>query len=328
MNRIALLIPARNATGHLGRLLASAAAQTRPFDEIWVFDDASDDGTLALAHAHGARAMRVEVPVGPSEGKNRLAAATSCEWVHFHDADEALEPEFVSRARQWMAGDDADVVLFATEDREDAGGRILGRSVWNDAALVEDPVAYTIRRTITNCGLYRRAAFLAAGGFDLDEAVRYNEDQAMHIRLALAGLRFRADSYLGVIVYRRVGSMSAAHPIECARAQVEVLQRTVARTGRRYAGPVTERAWQAAGVCAGYSDWTYVRKSLSLMRLVGGRVPAEQWWLLRFVARFAPALAVYGREVVVRLLKPELRRGMAQVPSPSLRSGARRAVRS
>jgi len=55
---IALLIPAWNAARWLPRLLASAHAQSEPFNQIWVYDDCSTDDTAAVAEAHGARILR------------------------------------------------------------------------------------------------------------------------------------------------------------------------------------------------------------------------------------------------------------------------------
>src|SRR4029077_14221814 len=108
------------------------------------------------------------------------------------------------------------------------------------------------------CGVYRREAFLLAGGLDIDEATKKKEKQAMHVRLALAGLRFSAAGYLGVIVYRRSGSMSSGHPIECARAQLEVVARAADATGTKYAVQIGQRLWTLSGVLGGYQDWASV----------------------------------------------------------------------
>ena len=125
------------------------------------------------------------------EGKNILARTSTCDWIHFHDADDALGPEFVARARAWLARDEFDVLLMGTEDRDDRTGAHLAERRWDDSALVRDSVAYCIVNNVTNCGVYRRLAFLEAGGFDANDDTRYNEDQAMHLRLAIAGLRFQ-----------------------------------------------------------------------------------------------------------------------------------------
>jgi glycosyltransferase involved in cell wall biosynthesis len=100
--------------------------------------------TGAIARAFGATVVRSDANTGPSSGKNLLAQQTTAAWVHFHDADEAIQPEFVARARTWMARDQADVVLFGTEDRDDVTAELLTR-LWDDAGAARDAVAYRMR---------------------------------------------------------------------------------------------------------------------------------------------------------------------------------------
>jgi len=312
VNRLALLIPARDAASVLPRLLESAD-QDGGFDEILVYDDASSDGTGGVARRAGARVIRTDVNTGPSIGKNKLAALATSEWLHFHDADDALAPDFVDRTRQWIALDGCDALLFGTEDRDDRTGAVLGRRTWDDAELRTDAVRYHIVNTVTNCGVYRRDRFVAAGGFDSDPATKYNEDQAMHLRLAFAGLRFRADESTGVIIYRRAGSMSSGRPVDCARAQVEVLARAAARTGARYRDEIGSRLWRLAGVCGGFQDWVFVDRCLKLAAEIGYGDPKNEHWLVRALAAVDATTAVRIRERLIRLLKPGLREGMPVV---------------
>src|SRR5262249_29138491 len=132
---LALSVPARNAAAHLPRLFDSVERQTRPFDEILVYDDASTDDTGRIARERGATVVRTDVNTGGSAGKNVLAERASSTWVHFHDADDALHPEFVERAHRWFDRDDADVVLFGTEDRHDVTGSVLLERRWSDEEL-------------------------------------------------------------------------------------------------------------------------------------------------------------------------------------------------
>lgn len=313
MPRFAMCIPARNAADHLPRLLESVRLQTEPFDEVLLYDDASTDETGRIAREFGVTVVSSDVNTGPSAGKNVLARHTTCEWVHFHDADEALYPKFVERARPWLIRDDLDVVLFATEDRDDRTGNMLGTRQWDDGALREDAVRYCILQTVTNCGVYRRDVFLEAGGFDTSDDTKYNEDQAMHLRLALAGLRFRADAYTADIIYRRANSMSSGHPIECARAHYHVLHNVADRTGQRYAREIGAELWKLAGVCGTFRDWTYVRRCLALVERLGYSDPSGENRVFRALARVHPFGAVAVREQFVRWFKPELRAGAPSV---------------
>jgi len=311
--RLALCIPAHNAAAHLPRLIDSVRAQREPFDEVLLYDDASTDDTASLAKSLGIEVVSGDQNVGASVGKNRLAERASADWIHFHDADDALGPEFVTRARRWIATDLADVVLFATQDRDDRTGAAMLERFWDDAALAADAVRYCIVNTVTNCGLYRRAPFLSTGGFDTRPETRYNEDQAMHLRLALAGLRFRAEAYLGVIIYRRSGSMSSGNPIECARAHYRVLEHVARETGTTYASEIGNELWRLAGVCGAHADWTYVRRCIGLASELGWTDPVQESTDFRVLARISPLLAVRVREAIVRRFKPALRAGVPTV---------------
>ncbi|MDR1989806.1 MAG: glycosyltransferase family 2 protein [Acidobacteriaceae bacterium] len=311
--RIALAIPAYNAAGHLPRLLDAVRAQTVPFDEVLLYDDTSTDATGDIARAFGATVIRAATNTGPSIGKNILAQQTSCEWIHFHDADDALFPDFVARTRA-LISNAVDVILFGTQDRDDVTGALLGQQTWNDSELRDDAIRYCVQHTVTNCGVYRREAFIEAGGFDNNASTKYNEDQAMHLRLALGGLRFASSGTLGVIIYRRTGSMSSGHAIECARAQYTVLEGVAARTGSRYCNEMGVRLWRLAGVLGGYQDWTYARQCLELAQRLGYHDPSQEHPVIRLLARVSPFGAIVLREKLIRAFKPALRRGMPTVP--------------
>lgn len=312
MSTLALLVPAYNAAWCLPRLLESAAAQTVPFDDIVVYDDGSTDDTAEVATRLGARVVTGDENVGCSAGKNRLAGATDCEWVHFHDADDELLPTFVEEAQKWMArGDEApDVVLFGYEERWDDTGELLGVRTFDDEALRADPVAYTIRRQINPfLGLYRRRVFLDAGGYDLDPEVLYNEDVAFHCKMARAGLTFRADPAVVVVNHRVRTSMSQANGAKCARAQYHVMRKAAALSGEPYHRLVADRLWSIAAVAGRYLDWETADAAARLASRLGGRVPAPSAGgpAFRALAAVSPRAALRLRETAVRRLRPALR---------------------
>jgi glycosyltransferase involved in cell wall biosynthesis len=312
---LALLIPAWNAAPWLPRLLNSAATQSEPFDEIWVYDDASTDNTADIAGRMGAKVVRGETNVGCSAGKNLLASRTNSDWIHFHDADDELLPDFVARAHVWMVGRKADVVVFPYEERDENGATIAIRR-FDPEDLSRDARSFAIREQINPfCGLYRRKSFMDAGGYDTDPAVLFNEDVAMHIGLAFAGLQFAADTEVTIINHRRGGSMSAANALACARAQLAVLEKTAARPGAEaYAAEIAGRLWPLAGVLGAHLDWPTADKALALARrLRNGRVEGSPGF--RAVASVSPALALRARESLVRALRPRLRTGYPTKPA-------------
>ena len=307
---LALLIPAYNAAAHLPRLLDSAARQTEPFDETWVYDDASTDDTAAIAERYGARLLRGEVNRGCSHGKNRLAAETACGWIHFHDADDELLPNFVERARPWMEEGSSDVVFFAYEEREEPTGRRLGFGRFDPVALRTDPKGYAIRHKVTNFALYRRQAFLDAGGFDEDPLVLYAEDGAFHIRLAFHGLSFAADETVVSINHRRQASMSMSHPLRCLQSQYYMLRKTAGLRGAEpYAGDIARKLWIAVGGLAAHLDWRTADQAALLAARLGGASDIPAGRLFKGLCQASPRLAIRVREWAIRSLKPVLRQG-------------------
>jgi glycosyltransferase involved in cell wall biosynthesis len=304
-----LLIPAYNAAVFLPRLLKSAAEQTEPFDQIWVYDDCSSDGTSTVARAFGAQVLRGDINRGCSAGKNALALHVDADWVHFHDADDELLPNFVALARGWMARGEADVVLFPYEEREDLTGALVDIRRFDAAQVAADARDFAIKQQINPfCGLYRRDAVLRAGGYDEDPLVLYNEDVAFHVRLAFAGLTFAAETEVAIVNHRRMSSMSAANGLKCAQAQFHVMRRTLNLSlADRYAAPIAAKLWAIAGVLAAYRDWPTVDVVVSLARSIAP-VPASAGALwFRMLAGISPRAAMRARELAIRSFKPGLR---------------------
>jgi glycosyltransferase involved in cell wall biosynthesis len=313
MNRstLALCIPAYNAAAFLPRLLASAAAQTAPFDEVIVCDDASTDDTAAIASASGARVISNVVNLGCSVSKNRTLEAATADWVHFHDADDELLPNFTRLARCWMSRPDApDVVLFDYEYRDNDSGELLGRSDFDDSALRRDPIRYAILNQINPfCGLYRRQLLLKIGGYDTEPEVLYNEDVAFHCKVALAAMSFSVEKEISIVNYRVKNSMSGANRIKCLKAHHAVMRKVAAATGRRYAAEISSRLWVAAAGLASYLAWRDVDDAIADALEINRGIPPDQSKEFALLCRLAGTRSAFRfREYAIRLFKPHLRR--------------------
>lgn len=311
---ISLCIPAYNAEGHLPRLLASARRQTVPFDEVLVYDDASTDRTAEVAEATGARVIRGRENRGCSFGRNRLAEEATAEWIHFHDADDELYPQFVACAREWIAAPrPSDVVLFGHEWRDEDTREVITIRRHDHERLRRDPIAYTIAEQVNHSGIYRRRRLLEAGGGDEDPLVLYNEDDAFHGRLARAGLTFAADPRITEIRYRRGGSMSTGAHARCARARYHVLRKAAESLRGRYSAEIAERLWITAAVSGTVLDWPNVDACVALARSLGSRGPAGSSRIFRLACLAAPHRAMRVREAWIRTFRPWLRPGRAPI---------------
>jgi hypothetical protein len=132
----------------------------------------------------------------------------------------------------------------------------------------------------------------------------------MHLRLAMAGLRFDADPYPGTIIYRRAQSMSSGNALACARAHFHVLRGAVERVGRTHAADLGQEFWTSARILATHEDWPYVHRALGFARTLGCHDPVAENPRFRAIARLHPFGAVFAREKVIRLIKPRLRAGV------------------
>jgi GT2 family glycosyltransferase len=94
------VIPVYNQAELLGRLLSSVRAQTLPFTEVVVVDDASTDGAPLLARANGCRVIEMGENAGFARSVNRGWRAAATEWVAILNSDVELDSRWLER----MAG--------------------------------------------------------------------------------------------------------------------------------------------------------------------------------------------------------------------------------
>jgi hypothetical protein len=307
---IALCIPAFQAEEHLPRLLASANEQSQAFDEIIVCDDASTDGTVDVAQAFGVTVIRNARNVGCSSSKNRALAAATSDWVHFHDADDELLPGFMADVATWTTtANPPDVVILGYEYRDYSTKELLCTGLASDEELRDDPVRYSIRHKLANFGLYKRDALVAAGGFDCDPAVLFNEDVAFHTKLALQGLRFRASQSITSINWRHSTSMSSANQVKCLLAHASVMRKVAAQVGTQYAPEIAERYWQTATGLGAFGEWAAMDAAIVEAERLMRQIPSAASRPFGLLCRtLGPRAAFRVREHAIRLLKPHLRR--------------------
>ena len=296
--KLALCIPAYNAEKFLPTLLSSAKKQLIPFDEILVYNDCSTDSTSAVAREFGATVIEGVTNMGCSFAKNQLASATACDWIHFHDADDDMSEHFTSFAHEWMdKSNTPDVVLFDYEYRDFLTKELLGIRKFNNTELQDDPIRYTIKEQINPfCGLYRRTSFLNAGGYDIDPRVLYNEDVALHCRLAINGLRFASEERVAIINYRVTTSMSSANRPKTVVAQYEVMKKVAAQVDAKYYAEISKKLWQYCRHAAFYNDWELVKHIVNLSKNLGNRISNSDSALFTAATLVNPYWAIYLRE--------------------------------
>jgi glycosyltransferase involved in cell wall biosynthesis len=307
---LSLLIPAYNAAPYLPRLLRSAQAQSQGFDEIWIYDDCSTDNTAEVAAAHGAKVLRGDVNKGCSAGKNALAASVETDWMHFHDADDELLPNFVELAHKWIAKDKFDVVLFDYEYRDNETNELILTQRFDQTALETDPKGYAIGKQINPfCGLYRRSAYLALGGYDEDPKILYAEDSAFHQKLAFGNLAFSSESELSIINYRLSNSMSAQNKIKCAVSNLEALKLCLTYSdSNAYHREIAAGLWSVSALLLSYDQKALAVEAAKLALRLAPQVRPTGSPLFESLAYLFPLTGLQLREQAIRFFKPAFRK--------------------
>jgi GT2 family glycosyltransferase len=286
--RSSLLVPCYNAAHFLPRLWEAVRAQTRPFDEIICYDDASTDDTAAVARSFGASVIRGKTNAGPAHARNQLWRAARNDWVHFHDADDLLDPRFLEKMSA-LAEVNTDVVICNALWFH-SNGEVEREWRYSEPELRAAPVPYLLTHPVGGInGLYRRTALEAIGGYD--ESLKVWEDADLHVRLAANGSRFRVVEESLVSALRREDSLSAEMRNNW-RNRLAALE-SYAHTLPTSVQPViAAEAEITAGNLLSLGDTDGARQAITLCARLGHRVPSTSHPLLRALRPWVPALTL------------------------------------
>src|SRR5258708_2428396 len=104
--RVAAVIPTWNRRDLLATLLRNLAEQARPFEEIIVVDNGSEDDSAQLATAAGAKVLKMASNLGFAAAVNRRIEATDAGWVARLNNQLTLAPQWrlTAAAPRWASG--------------------------------------------------------------------------------------------------------------------------------------------------------------------------------------------------------------------------------
>jgi exopolysaccharide biosynthesis polyprenyl glycosylphosphotransferase len=198
---ISVIIPSYNAERTLPYALRALQNQTIPRElyEIIVVDDASTDGTAAVAREFGVR-YRIQNKEGPAAARNLGVRASRGEIILFTDSDCIPKEDWIEK------------MVKPFEDPQVAG--VMGRYLTKQKEFcarftqLEFEERFRILSNFDNIDLvpsfaaaFRRAIFEQVGGFDCHYPLANNEDVELSYKIASRGYKMVfADE---AIVYHR-----------------------------------------------------------------------------------------------------------------------------
>lgn len=194
--QVSVIIAAYNCSGSLASAIESALLQDLIL-EVLVVDDASTDGTAAIAR-HYEKTGRVrllvnEVNRGPSFSRNKAIQASRGEWVAQLDGDDWFASSRLNKLLHLAVSSEADFVaddLFLVDDltQKAMSTRFLDNGVNWKAAHVLTPIDL-VKYDLGSLKTLARRAFLMEHGLRYEENVKYGEDFLLILWAMLAGAR-------------------------------------------------------------------------------------------------------------------------------------------
>lgn len=309
--KVTLLIPCYNAARFLPRLMGYVRAMSVPFAAILAYDDGSTDDTVAVARSLGLEILTPNKNGGVSVARNRLASSASTEWIHFHDADDRIHPDFLARLAP-LADASTDVVSCDADWVTELGENVVVSWRYDPGALAADPAAHLLARPLgLNNTLVRSASWLSIGG--CDESLAMWEDADVHFRLALAGARWRHVPEVLTWSLRNEASFSHDYRRNW-RCRLQALQKySVLPAAARLRPIVASEAEHAADAFIGLGDAAGAKAAIALATGLGLCVPSTSNPLLKALRSVLPPIAGLrlrhaARRVAVSLGKKSTRK--------------------
>jgi glycosyltransferase involved in cell wall biosynthesis len=198
---VSICIPAFNAERFIGETLESALGQDYPQLEIIVSDDASTDRTpeiVATYSGPGVRLIRQPSNLGMTRNMNVVIRASQGKYVVKLDADDILEPDYVSTLVPVMETHPRIAFAHCACRLIDVNGNFLGyeRSIHGSYIRngLEEWPRYLFGPRAVHILMLRRAAFDAVGGY-CEDFVR-SQDWKLERDLLMVGDVYYCDRLL------------------------------------------------------------------------------------------------------------------------------------
>ena len=190
--RIAIIIPAFNAAAYIAETLDSVLAQTLPAAEIIVVDDGSADNSAEIAAGFSPRVKVLrQKNSGTAGARQSGAGVTDSELILSVDADDVLLPSALATLADALRANPAAALAVGAAEMWTPGAANPSVPdpdvVWPDEKHFWRDLLHGNRIRTSGCVLMRRAALIAAGGWDADRRLLGTEDWELWLRLVEQG---------------------------------------------------------------------------------------------------------------------------------------------
>ena len=223
---VSVVIPVFNGERFLGEAIGSVLDQQYVPLEVIVVDDASRDGSAALAESYGVRVRVLRLPgnVGPAAARNAGVSASRGAVLAFLDADDRMATGRLRRDVGYLVAHPDVAVLLGRQEIVLEPGQTI--PPWMTNPATGEPIS-----VVPTSAMIRRAAFELIGGFD----VTYRAGEGMNLLHRCRAARLRVEVRPEIVLLRRVHETNVSHAIaggDLRRAYARSLREQIER--RRY----------------------------------------------------------------------------------------------
>ncbi len=299
-NTCSLLIPCYNSEVYLPRLWETVKAQTVPFDEIICYDDGSEDNTVEVAQSLGAKVIVGNKNMGVSHARNQLVKMSNCEWIHFHDPDDLLHPEYLEKTKTKI-DKNTDVVVCNVDWIDEQTRSLIIPWRYNNQEFQSNPLISAIANPIGGInGLYRKNKILNVNGFN----ERYScwEDADLHVRLAASGAKFLVVEEVLAFSLRQSNSLSQ-NQYQCWCCRYSFLKQYATDFDVSINKVIADQLEIVVRAFIELKDKNLASESLLLCQSLGGNPPKTKNKLLQALKLVVPAFWLIQLQSFIRRKK-------------------------
>jgi GT2 family glycosyltransferase len=188
---MSVIIPVRNAAGHIAMCLRALEQSSVLPAEILVVDDGSCDGSAGVAARFGAHVLCLPESRGPAAARNAGAREARQPVLMFLDADVMVHSDAIELVDAVLSSDSAAGALFGAYDDAPLAPGLVSQYrnlLHHFTHCTADQNAWTFW---AGCGAIRRDLFFETGGFDEQYVAPSVEDIELGSRLSRAGAQIR-----------------------------------------------------------------------------------------------------------------------------------------
>jgi glycosyltransferase involved in cell wall biosynthesis len=189
LHTISLLVPVFNGENYLKNFFNNVHLLNGTFDEIIFFNDGSTDSSLEILKASGYSYIDSPTNKGQGFARNKLAESATSTYIHFHDVDDAFDPDFLKLVRLKIKSDLPDVILGNANWIDLKSKEIIIEWRYCETEILKDPINYFVTHPLGIINtVYKKISFLNINGFN--EQYKCWEDADIHVRLAIDKAKF------------------------------------------------------------------------------------------------------------------------------------------